>query len=412
MMLKIKSQAIRLKNQVALLMPLLQEKKTYVKAIDRVGFYSYKGYEQSQKFIKKNPVFSWVVLIPWLLVASYMFCYQSPQYESNAKILIEKDDDKTPMNISFGFLGSSGTGNASNTYLTQEFILSREMLAHLQHEINIKEHYQGKSVDVFSRLKKHPNNKEFLDYYNSKVAVVVDSLTDELDISVNAFSSEMAQKTLKKIVVASKEFVNRVANSLASKQHRFAKAQLSITKKKLFDAETKMLAFQNKHHIFDPKESAKVVAGVMAKLKEELVTKQTELITAESFMQPASSKVISLKEAIEALKHQMEMQTSDLLGKSSIPGGKLNQIMVDYEWQELRLKFAQAEYKAAQQAYDISKINLSKQQNLVVEIESPNLPDTYTHPQIAYNLVNLLAMLLMVFVLGKMTVMIVKEHMD
>lgn len=403
---------MQLKNQIIVRMPALRQKKTYIQVIEQVGFYSLNAYDYSRKFVKKNPVFSWLVLIPWLLIASYMVCYQSPQYASTAKILVEKDDDKSPMNISFGFLGNTGSGNSSNTYLTQEFILSREMLDHLQQEINIKQHFQNKSVDFFSRLKSKPDLTKFLDYYRSKVKVAVDTLTGELDITAIAFTPEMAQLELKKILAASTEFVNRVSNSLTSKQYRFAKSQLHIAKAKLFAAETKMLEFQNKNHILDPKEAAKVVAGVMANLKSQLVAKQTELITAESFMQPESTRIISLKESIEALKHQMETQTSDLLGKSTDHGGKLNQIMVDYEWQELKLKFAQAEYQAAQQAYDISKINLAKQQNIVVEIESPNLPDTYAYPQIVYNLVNLFAILLIIFVLGKMSLMIVKEHLD
>ena len=92
--------------------------------------------------------------------------------------------------------------------------------------------------------------------------------------------------------------------------------------------------------------------------------------------------------------------------------GHLNQIMSDYEWIQLKLKFAQAEYRSAQQAFDAAAVNVAKQKNSVIEIESPNLADEYEYPKKFYELTNLFILLLVLFFLIKMTINIVQEHID
>lgn len=368
--------------------------------------------ERVALWLQRNKPFYRVVLIPWLIAACYIGLIQSPQYESDAKILIEHDDDKTPFNLSLGLLGNSASGNSSTTVLTQEFIMSREMFATMQHLLDIKNHYQSKKIDWFSRLEKNPTQKDLLRYYQKKFTAVVDPETNEINISVRAFTPQDAKKFIIAVIEQSKNFVNRVSNSLADKQFHFAKLQLHLAKQKLFAAEKSILEFQNSHGMFDPKETARVVAEVMAQLKGDLVKKQTELITFESYMQPESSKVVAIKEEIEALKNQIERQTNELLGRRDGEKNKLNQIMVDYEWQELHLKFAQAEYQSAQQAYDSSNINLAKQLNMVIEVAAPNLPDDYEYPHIFYDLVDIFILLVIIFLLGKMTFIIIQEHVD
>lgn len=360
-------------------------------------------------FLKTRKLFSLLVLLPWLVIALYVLTIQSPLYESSAKIVIEKES-KDPVNISMGLLGSNQP-SSSEIYLTREHILSREVLKKVNEHRAIRDHFQGKQVDFLSRLSKKATDSAFLNYYRNKVKAVVDPETSEIIITASAFSAVAAKQMLSEIVLQTKEFVNHVSNTLAKKQYTFAKLKLHLSKEKLFQAGKDLIEWQNQNGVFDPKETAQVVASVMAKLKGTLVEKQTEFITYSSFMQPNSNKVITLQEEIKALKEQIERQTSVLLGKKE-KNGKLNKIMSDFEWIQLQLKFAQAEYEAAQQAFDAAGINLSKNQNMVIVIEPPNLPDEAASPLPVFDLTNTLFVLLILFVLTKMGIIIIKEHID
>lgn len=381
----------------------LQQHKTYLK-ISKHPISQYVFI-----FLKTKKLFSLLVLLPWMLIAFYILILQTPVYESSAKILIEKEN-KDPVSINMGILTNSQP-TSSEIYLTREHILSREVLNKVNQSSDIKGHFQGKQVDFLSRLSRNATDSAFLNYYRHKVGAVVDPETNEILITASAFSAADAKKLLSEIILQTKYFVNRVSNTLAKKQYNFAQLKLHLAKEKLFQAGKDLIEWQNKNGVFDPKETAQVVSAVMAKLKGTLVDKQTELITYSSFMQPNSNKVITLQEEIKALKEQIERQTSVLLGKKET-NGKLNKIMSDFEWIQLQLKFAQAEYEAAQQAFNAASINLSKNQNVLIVIEPPNLPDEVASPIPAFDLTNILFLLLILFVLTKMGIIIVKEHID
>ncbi|STX51398.1 Capsule polysaccharide export inner-membrane protein ctrB [Legionella busanensis] len=382
----------------------LQHHKTYL------AFKLHPVRERLLLFVSTQKLFSFLVLFPWLIAAFYILCIQTPVYESSAKILVEQDDQRDSVN---GVMGIWRGGNAapSEIYLTREYIISREILSHIEQRFGIRDHYQSKKNDFLSRLDKKATQSEFLKYYRNKVTAVVEPETYEIIITAAAFTPEAAKKIVAEIIRDTKQFVNKVSNTLAKKQYAFAKMKLGLAKDKLFQAGKDVMEWQNQNGLFDPKETAQVVSSVMAKLKGTLVEKQTELITYSSFMQPNSNKIVTLTEEIKALKEQIEQQTNLLLGNKE-KNGKLNKIMTDFEWVQLQLKFAQAEYQAAQQAFDAAAVNLAKNQNLLIEIERPNLPDEPSKPLPFYDLVNLLFFLLIIFVLTKMAIIIVKEHRD
>lgn len=364
--------------------------------------------EQVGEYLKSRPFLSLVVL-PWVLMAIYLVMIKTPIYESTAKVLIEKNQAEQGMSVNIGFLGQAGGGDSQNNNLTKEYISSREMLAYLQKKIFLLSHYQSENIEWFSRLSARAKSKKKLAYFQSKVGALFDPVTDELTIYSRAFDAQFSKVVLEEVISHAKKFANRVANKMANEQYSFSTQQLEQAKKKLYASEKAVLTFQNEHNMFDPKETIALISQVMGKLKEKLVEKQTTLITYQSFMQENASKIISIKEEIDAIKKQIQQQTTTMLGDEK---GKLNTLLAEYSWLELGLKFAQAEYTASQQAFDLARINVSKQKNILIEISSPNLPDEYEYPWILYDLVTLFAGFLILFALIKMTYMIIQEHVD
>jgi capsular polysaccharide transport system permease protein len=361
------------------------------------------------QFYKAKKLFSWMVIIPFIIAFSYIFLIQTPVYESSARILVEQDESPTSSQPA-GVWGPTHAAPPFEVFLTREYIVSREVMNSIDKNLQIKEYYQSKRVDGLSRLGATTQAK-FLKYYRSKVTAVVDPETTEILITASAFDPLMAKKILQAIVRDTKEFVNRVSNTMAKKQYKFAHMKLKLAKDKLFESSRDLIKWQNENGLFDPKETAQVVSTVMAKLKGTLVEKQTEYITYSAFMQPNSNKLITLQEEIKALKEQITQQTNLLLGKKE-QNGKLNKIMSEFELLQLQVKFAQAEYEASQQAFDAAATNLAKNHNMVVVVEHPNLPDEISKPLPFYDLTNVLIVLLILFALTKMAVIIVKEHID
>lgn len=358
----------------------------------------------------KRRSFSGYVLLPLFIYACYMLFWQSPIYESNAKISIENNDSNTTLMLNIGFMGQSGSDDMRNAYLTKSFIESYELLETLDKKHDYLSKVSSQKVDFFSRLSKHSSHQEQLDYFRKHITVSFDQETSELVISLEAFDPHDAKEFLDEIIELTKPFINHISNSLAVKRYEFSRKQLEKYKQKLYLAEVDLIKFQNEHGIFDPQETAREVSMVMAKLKERLIGKQTELLTFSAFMQENSSKIISLKEEINAIKKQLEEQTNTLIGNNH--NETLNALLADYQWKELTLKFSSTEFEAAQKAYELASLDLAKQQNVLVVLSVPSYPDEKSQPKVLFNVLIAFCLLSFVYVIVKMAWLIIEEHTD
>jgi len=359
-------------------------------------------------FFKKNNFFSLCVLLPFLICFIYILFIKTPVYQSTARILIEREQ-QIGIPSALGSLVGQSPSISSDVYISREHLSSREMLENIQKTINLKEYYQDKGIDFISRLSSKASFDDFLKFYKKQITSYVHPETNELVISINAFSADMARDLLSLILESTKTFVNRVSNTLAQKQYDFTEKILQSAKINLFESNKEIIEWQNNNQMFDPKQTAGIVTSVMASLTAKLVEKQTELITLSAFMQPTSNKILALKEEINAIQEQIETQTSVLLGKNTNQS-KLNKVLSEFEWIQLKLKFAQAEYEAAQHAHDSAMINLSKNQNILVEIEAPSLANEKISPKPAYDLITIFVILCLIFLIVKLMITIIREH--
>jgi len=133
------------------------------------------------------------------------------------------------------------------------------------------------------------------------------------------------------------------------------------------------------------------------------------------FLKTVNNK--SATEQSQLMQHNLELSREKLIQAEST----LHQSIHDYkqhkriidktlEQQKLSLKFAKLEYEAYQQAYVLWSLSLKK--NTPVQLSKPNLPDDYSYPKLPNDLISLLVILTVIFLLGKMVLLLVREHID
>ena len=83
---------------------------------------------------------------------------------------------------------------------------------------------------------------------------------------------------------------------------------------------------------------------------------------------------------------------------------------ITLEEKKLNLKFAKIEYESYQQAYVLWSLSLKK--NTPVQTTTPTLPDYYTYPKIPYDLISVFIVLTILFILWKMVLLVIHEHID
>jgi capsule polysaccharide export protein KpsE/RkpR len=292
-----------------------------------------------RSWMKRQTAFSICVLLPLFIIGSYLLFIKTPEYESSTSILIHNYGDDSGMQEKANSLfqkardkQQSQVPSSATVSLIKHYLSSDELLFALENTAGIKAHYQAKSIDSLSRLKKTANKKEFLDYFNKKIKVSANSNTGEINIALRAFSPEKAQEVLHLMGKQSIEFVNKIELSAAKEQKMYLQSELHKSREKLLKAK---LQFKN--------------------------------LTQDPTVHP------------QELAHR-----------------------------QLKLKFVEAEYDAAQQAYVFWIMSLKR--NSAIQILSPTQPDSYSYPRLPYDLFSLLVIFSIFFILVKMIIMLIGEH--
>lgn len=221
----------------------------------KVGGLVYKLAMFLPSLVKKTPMIYTMVLLPWLMWSSYLVFYKTPTYQSTASFLIDqpqttnKDNDNALKTL-FSKKQRGRTGVDVNLTVLQDFIHSPAMLTHLQQQFNIVSYYQSSKIDRLSRLKKHLNQDDLFKYFQDKL-VTSTGASNELNISVRAFSPEQAQMMMRDIVKTTSDFFNQATNVNYIEQSRRIDKRLEIAKEKYQQAKWAQFQFQ---HTVNPSE--------------------------------------------------------------------------------------------------------------------------------------------------------------
>ncbi len=182
----------------------------------------------------------WCVLIPWLLLCSYLLLIKSPTYEGVSTLFFNEQVGAIPENKWFSLLRQKQQtpvgSNPGLIHLMQKYVHSKDMINKIQAAFDLKSHYQNPDIDVFSRLRAKSDRK-FLEYYRKKIDVALDRNTNELIIKVRSFSPQMTEQLTHFIEHNLLNFYNQMNSQLVEKQRIIAVQALKSATDKLFQQE-------------------------------------------------------------------------------------------------------------------------------------------------------------------------------
>ncbi len=364
------------------------------------------------RFFFGNPWFTLVVIVPFIFTAVYFLLWASPRYESTTTILLKNNNSGEALSGVAALISGAESSGVANSYMLINYQSSWDMLDKLNQQLGIFKWYQSSQVDYFSRLSKSADQKDRLSYFQSMLGAEYDQNAQTVTFSAQGFTPSQAQQTMQKILVNLQQFMDHIEHQLTEKRLSYSHEQVQLARRKLQKAEAQILAYQNKQGILDPKKTLEAVASIMVQLQGQLVKEKTMLIDLQSYMQPNSAAIVAQKQKVEALQAQIIAQKKELLGSPNANQKKLNEMMAKFEWLRMSASFAVEAYKAAMQSYEMAKASLMKEQQQLVVLDPPTLPNYNAYPRIGYDLLTLLIVLLMTYGIGRMIITIIQEHRD
>ena len=185
----------------------------------------------------------WVGLPTMLAIAYYGF-WATPHYESIAVFTVQSNKGSAGSLDGLSALLPGVSSSPRDAMLVREFALSRTMLAHLDKEQGLSDHYRDPSADFWSRLSSDASRESLYEYYTSRIAVSYSADAGTLSLRVRAFSGEKAQVLARAIITASEKMVNAMSARARTDKLAFIQKQVDASEQRLARARKAVLDLQ------------------------------------------------------------------------------------------------------------------------------------------------------------------------
>ncbi|WP_445360355.1 hypothetical protein ACJJIL_17570 [Microbulbifer sp. EKSA005] len=352
-----------------------------------------------------------LVLLPLALMSTYYLFWVSERYVSNAQLIVKDSASSQAASPALGLLIPGMGSDNQDAFLVVNYIQSLDMALYLDEKLKLADYYKSDSYDIFSRLATDATQEDYLNYYRDHIGIFHDEATGIITIEMQAFDPTFAKLLVETVIQKSEDFVNEISNQLADKQVAFVKNEVDLAQVKLRSTKQEILDFQNNHKVVSPEELTKGISTIIQGLEARLAEQRANLTAAKSYLNADSSQVVSMQADIDALESQIEIEKVRLVGIGEEEGEqRLNFLGAHFQNLELDLQFATDAYAASLKALEAARMEASGKLKHLMVVTKPSMAEKAEYPHKLYNLVSLGIILLMLYGIGKMLVVTIRDH--
>lgn len=364
---------------------------------------------------RKTLYFTWakmgsfaLVVLASLLVVFYYTLGASPRYVSQVQFVV-KQAGGNELNLG-GLAAIAATSPSTrDALIIQEYVQSMEMAQALDKAVGLKAHYEDLAWDRISRLKSGSTQEEYLEYYQSRVKVEYDEMSEILRIEMQGFTSEFALELANAMLASSETFINQLGVSMANSQLKYAEQEVARSHELLKQQQIRLIEFQNTHKLISPDTQSGALLGAVHQLEAEIITQETELKSLQAYMRSDTAQVKALQFRIDALKEQLLHEKAKL---TSADQASLNQLAADFKEIELNTKLSADLYASALTSLELARTEAAKKLKHLLIVEYPRLSQEQSYPKRLHSIFTWFAILLLSYFVGRLVIAIIKDHRD
>lgn len=352
-----------------------------------------------------------LIAAPLLIATIYLSLLAADRYVAESIVAVRQNGEG-PLGADglSMLLGASSPSTRKDEYMLEAHILSNDMLAALDHKLNVREAFGAPRADIIYRLSHNASREEFLDYYRQRVEVVVDDESGLMRVRTQGFTPETADALNREIITLSERFINESSHRLAREQMAFAESELQKAREHVNAARDALLEFQNKHGVLDPLAQAQANTGVTVELQGQLARQEAELKGLLGYLNEDTHQVKGLRAQISGTRAQLQAETRRGIATSG--GQNLNVLAGQYQQLLAEFQFAQDTYKLALTAVETARVESTRKLKSLVLVESPTRPEAAKYPRRIYTLTALLLGFAMVYGIVRLIVATIEDHQE
>lgn len=353
--------------------------------------------------------FGLIVVLPTMLAILYFGLIASDRYVSVSTFVVRSPQKSTSVSGLSAFLQNVGFSRSTDdSYVVNDFILSRDAVNQLQTDLNIKERYSGKRIDLLSRFDPvgvDGSSESFYDYYKNKVSVSLDSASSISTLTVKAYDAEDAYEINQKLLEKAENLVNKLNERGRLDMIVNAEDSVKRAEQRALEASVNLASYRAKNQVFDVEKQAAVQLQLVSKLQDQLIFVQAQLAQLR-VVTPENPQIQLLTQREAVIKKEMAKETEKALGDS----GSLSQQAIEYEKLGLEKEFATKQLTSVLATLEQSKAEANRKQLYLERISEPHKPDYAVEP---LRLKNILSVFLFGLILWAVYLLLnasVKEH--
>jgi len=365
-------------------------------------------------WIKKRIIHSWygrLVLVPFVVFSLYQVFWASERFESTAQVIVQQPDGMATMDASMALLTGFGVSSSviNDNELLKNYIYSSDMRKYLDEKIELRDHYMIDIADFFSRLHSWSTNKDFSEYYQDHVEVLIDDASGVITIKAQGFTPEFSETLVAHIVIQAERYINSIGHQLAKSQLIFIEGEHLLITNKFKQAQKDLMIYQEKYTLLDPTAEGIAKQQITYTLEGQVSVKEVELKNLLLVMSNIAPRVIMAKNELASLKSQLNFERIKLAEKNDGQVIPVSQILSQFTDLKLNLELTLQAYTSSEISLEKSRVEAYRQLKYLIIVQTAGIPDDNTYPMVWYNIILLFSMLNLVFVIIKITWVTAKE---
>ncbi len=341
----------------------------------------------------------WMILLTFLifvvgptaLTAWYMWERAADRYVSIAGFSVRTEESSSAIESLVGLSGLSGS-SSSDTDILYDFIQSQELVREVDAELDLRSIWSSADPDLDPIFAYHPPGtiEDLTKYWRRMVKVYNVGSTGLLELRVQAFTPQEAQRIAQMAYDQSSEMINELSAIAREDSTRYARDELDAAVERLKTAREAITQFRNRTQIVNPEASIQSQMGILSSLQSDLANTLIDLDLLLQTSRESDPRVIQAQQRIEAIETRIADERTKL-GLGSTNGvateaqdndtDAFADLIGEYERLIVDQTFAEQSYTAALAAYDSSLAQGRRQSRYLAAHVRPTLAESSVHPE-------------------------------
>ena len=354
-----------------------------------------------------------VVLVPFLLTASYLFAVASDQYVAEFRFTLNSVDAPRfdPASL-LANITAHAPPAALELQILVQYIGSRAIVDKIDAALDLRRLFSPPQADWWSRLSTPATIEMLVRYWRGQVDPIYDGANGTVTVRIRAFDPGDALRLAEAVVAACETLVNEL--SLRSRHDAVARAnaELAQAEGRLKTLLARIRAFRDREGLIDPTRAAEATGALASRLRNELSKANTDLAILKRYMRDEAPSMQVLTTRIQAIETQLRSLAAEMTDPEEARPDRLARRLGEYEQIDSERRFAEASYQLALRAVEQARANADRQRVFIASFVPPSLPEEPLYPRRWRTLGTAALIAFAIWGIGGLAAQSVREHLS